>query len=307
MHLRNVEVFCDVVKHGSFSKAAGAHQVSQSSASQAVHMLERRLGCRLIDRSQRPLQLTPAGEAYLLRRLSTPLLDYRLRHVEDRVQNLEASNKVTGTSVRLAAIYSVGLLQMTEYVNRLRRRSYPDVVLQLDYLHPDEVYERVNQDEADVGIVSFPRDGGDIECIPWLDQVLGVVVAPATTGLAGKRKFGCPAQRTRRRGFCRVHPGPDESARRLTATCERQGGISVNAVHQFDNIENISRAVEIEARVSRFLPAADRQVDARSTTGMLKAFLFDERLAASAARNRQTGAINEPCRAARSLVRRPSA
>ncbi|HXY36038.1 MAG TPA: LysR family transcriptional regulator, partial [Planctomycetaceae bacterium] len=64
MHLRNVEIFCDVVAHGSFSKAAIENQVSQSSASQAVHMLEKRLGCRLIDRSKRPFELTAAGQIY---------------------------------------------------------------------------------------------------------------------------------------------------------------------------------------------------------------------------------------------------
>ena len=64
MHLRNVEIFCDVVVRRSFSKAADAHNVSQSSASQAVHMLEKRLGSRLIDRSKRPFELTPAGQVY---------------------------------------------------------------------------------------------------------------------------------------------------------------------------------------------------------------------------------------------------
>ena len=122
MHLRNVEIFCDVVKHGSFSKAAGAHQVSQSSASQAVHMLERRLGCRLIDRSKRPFELTPAGQIYYdgCRKILESF-----RHVEDRVQQMR--NKVIGR-VRLAAIYSVGLLQMDAYAKRYKT-IYPDVVL----------------------------------------------------------------------------------------------------------------------------------------------------------------------------------
>ena len=64
MHLRNIEIFCDVAAKRSFSKGAEAHSVAQSSASQTVHMLEERLGTRLIDRSKRPLELTPAGEIY---------------------------------------------------------------------------------------------------------------------------------------------------------------------------------------------------------------------------------------------------
>jgi len=148
MHLRNVEIFCGVVTHGSFSKAAGAHQVSQSSASQAVHALERRLGCRLIDRSKRPFELTPAGQIYYdgCRKILESF-----RHVEDRVQQMR--NKVIGR-VRLAAIYSVGLLQMDAYAKRYKA-LFPDVVLQLEYLHPDDVYTRILNDECDLGIVSF--------------------------------------------------------------------------------------------------------------------------------------------------------
>jgi DNA-binding transcriptional LysR family regulator len=256
MLLRNAEVFCDVANCRSFSKAAAARGLSQPAISQAIQQLEEHLGVTLIDRSQRPLQLTPAGEVYFdgCRRLFS---DYRL--LEDRVQNL--SSKVTGR-VRVAAIYSVGLLQMAEYVSRFEDR-YPDVVLQLDYLHPDEVYDRVNHDEADVGIVSFPRDGGDIECIPWLDQVLGVVVSPqhplaAKTEIALKELDG--------EDF--VAFTQDLRVRKEIDRTLRKNKVSVNAVHQFDNIENIKRAVEIGAGVSILpLPTAKREIDA----GMLKA------------------------------------
>src|SRR5688572_24256640 len=112
MYLKDVEIFCEVVARRSFSKAAEAHNMSQSSASHAVGALERRLGKQLIDRSKRPLELTPAGEIYyegcreILR---------AFRAVEDRVQGLE--NRVSG-DVRVAAIYSVGLLQMDALVRR---------------------------------------------------------------------------------------------------------------------------------------------------------------------------------------------
>ena len=48
----------------AFQRRPRRHEVSQSSASQAVNMLERRLGCKLIDRSKRPFELTPAGQIY---------------------------------------------------------------------------------------------------------------------------------------------------------------------------------------------------------------------------------------------------
>src|SRR4051812_39498071 len=62
MQLESLKIFCEVVRWASFSRGAAEAGVSQSSASQAVHQLETRLGLKLIDRSKRPLVLTPQGK-----------------------------------------------------------------------------------------------------------------------------------------------------------------------------------------------------------------------------------------------------
>jgi DNA-binding transcriptional LysR family regulator len=265
MHLRNVEVFCDVVKHGSFSKAAGAHQVSQSSASQAVHMLERRLGCRLIDRSKRPFELTPAGQIYYdgCRKILESF-----RHVEDRVQQMR--NKVIGR-VRLAAIYSVGLLQMDAYAKQYKS-IYPDVVLQLDYVHPDDVYTRILNDECDLGIVSFPRVGGEIASIPWQNQDMVLVVPPGHrhAGESPFRAQSVPAQALDGETF--VGFTSELTIRKQMDRWFKQSGISVDLVHVFDNVENIKRAVEIGSGVALLpAPTVRREVEA----GLLHAVQID--------------------------------
>jgi DNA-binding transcriptional LysR family regulator len=242
MHLRNVEIFCDVVSHGSFSKAAGLHEVSQSSASQAVNMLEKRLGCLLIDRSKRPFELTPAGQIYY--NGCRKILE-SFRDVEDRVQQMQ--NKVIGR-VRLAAIYSVGLLQMDSYVKRYKT-LFPDVVLQLEYLHPDDVYSRLLNGKADLGIVSFPRVGGEIASIPWQNQEMVLVVPPrhrlagqvdvALGQLDGETFFGF---------------NPEHTIGKQIDRWFKQAGVTVDFIHVFDNVENIKRAVEIGSGVA-LLPA----------------------------------------------------
>jgi DNA-binding transcriptional LysR family regulator len=265
MHLRNVEIFCDVVTHGSFSKAAGAHQVSQSSASQAVHMLERRLGCRLIDRSKRPFELTPAGQIYYdgCRKILESF-----RHVEDRVQQMR--NKVIGR-VRLAAIYSVGLLQMDAYAKQYKS-IYPDVVLQLDYVHPDDVYTRILNDECDLGIVSFPRVGGEIASIPWQNQDMVLVVPPGHrhAGESPFRAQSVPVQALDGETF--VGFTSELTIRKQMDRWFKQSGISVDLVHVFDNVENIKRAVEIGSGVALLpAPTVRREVEA----GLLHAVQID--------------------------------
>jgi DNA-binding transcriptional LysR family regulator len=260
MHLRNVEIFCDVVTQGSFSKAAIEHEVSQSSASQAVHILEKRLGCRLIDRSKRPFELTAAGQIYY--EGCRKILE-SIRHVEDRVQQMR--NKVIGR-VRLASIYSVGLLQMDTYAKRYKS-EFPDVVLQLDYLHPDAVYSRILNDESDLGIVSFPRAGGEIASVAWQNQEMVLVVprghryadrtSIAPPELDGESFVGFTSELT-------IHKHMDRWF--------KQAKITVDFVHVFDNVENIKRAVEIGSGVA-LLPAPTVRREAE--TGSLSAISIE--------------------------------
>lgn len=253
MHLRNVEIFCEVVSLRSFSKAAEVHHVSQSSASQAVHQLEKRLEMQLIDRSKRPFELTAAGKIYY--EGCRELLE-GFRRIEDQVR--KAKDRVTGR-VRVAAIYSVGLLQMDAYVKQFEER-FPEAELQLEYLHPEEVYDRVTQDAADIGLVSFPKDGGEIGCIPWLEQEM-VLVVPPVHRLAGEDW----AQASEMNGEKFVGFTTELTIRRQIDRWLRQAKVSVQVVHEFDNVENIKRAVEIGAGIALLpLPTVRREWESGS-------------------------------------------
>lgn len=250
MNLRNTEIFCDIAAHRSFSKAAAARQISQPAVSQALQQLEEELGVTLIDRSQRPIELTSAGSVYF-ERCQKWLEDYR--EIEDAVHTF--SGRVTG-KVRVASIYSVGLLQMSAYVRRMRA-EYPDVELSLDYSAPEAIYQRLLRDEVDLGIISFPRDGGDIGCIPWQDQEMVVATAPSHR-LGSSRMVSVKELD----GENFVAFTPDLTIRRKTEKQLKSAEVSVNIVHQFDNVEAIKRAVEIDLGVAIVpLPTMRREME----------------------------------------------
>ncbi len=262
MQLRNAEIFHDVVTHRSFSRAAEAREISQPAASHAVQQLEEYLGTSLIDRSIRPFELTGAGEIYFegCRRLFEGF-----RKVEDQVQRL--GNRVSGR-VRVASIYSVGLLQLTGYVERFSER-YPETRVHLDFLNPDDVYDQISRDEADLGLVSFPREGGNLSSILWQEQEMGLIVPPHHE-LAGADELSfADLEELEFVGFT-----PDLRIRRQIDRRLRESGVSFRVVHQFDNVENIKRAVEIGAGVS-ILPLCTvrREVD----QGSLVAIRFEGR------------------------------
>ncbi|MGE5191682.1 MAG: LysR substrate-binding domain-containing protein [Deltaproteobacteria bacterium] len=238
MHLRFVEIFCEVALRRSFSKGAAAQNVSQSSASQAVSLLEKRLGTQLIDRSKRPLELTPAGEVYF--EGCRDLLE-RFRAIEDRVQAIQ--DRVAGP-VRVAAIYSVGLMQMEQYVQRFEE-LYPDARLRLEYLHPDRVYQQLMDDEADLGLVSYPRHGGEFESLDWQEQPMVLVVPPGHR-LAGRRSVAIAELH----GEDYVGFTKELTIRREIDRQLKRAKVAVQVVHEFDNIETIKRAIEIGSGVA---------------------------------------------------------
>lgn len=253
MQLKSLKVFCDVVGWRSFSRAADENGISQSGASQVVHQLERRLGVQLIDRSKRPFVLTPEGETYYE---GCRKLVQRYDALEDQVRTLH--EEVSGR-VRVVSIYSVGLHHMSRYLQEFLSQ-YPKANVRLEYQHPHRVYEAVEKDHADLGLVSYPRASRTIEAIPWREEPMVLVCAPghrlagystvALEDLAGESVIGFDSDLTIRREIDRVL---------------QLHHAEVRVTMEFDNIETIKRAIEIDAGVALLPePTVLREVEAKT-------------------------------------------
>ncbi len=238
MNLKSLKIFCDIVSRRSFSKAAADNGVSQSSASQVVGQLEAHLGVRLIDRSTRPPAPTREGQAFYdgCRKI---IAAYDA--LEDQVRTLH--DEVAGR-VRVAAIYSVGLHHMSRYVQEFMSR-HPKANVRLEYLHPDRVLESVEQGQADIGIVSYPRSTRTLEAEPWREEPMVLVCAPGNP-FAGRVQVGLGELHGQRMvAFDSELVIRHELDRALAAAAAEPA-----VVMEFDNIETIKRAVEIDAGIA---------------------------------------------------------
>ncbi len=253
MQLKSLKVFCDVVGRRSFSRAADENGISQSGASQMVHQLEDYLGVRLIDRSKRPFVLTPEGQVYYE---GCRKLVQRFQALEEEVQSLH--QQVAGR-VSVASIYSVGLSHMSQFVQDFLR-LHPKSNVHLQYQHPDRVYELVRNDRVDLGLVSYPRDSRAIRATAWRDEPMVFVCAPEhplvdqpTIRLADLQ--GCEFV-----GF-----DDDLRIRHEIDKALADQGVDVRVAMEFDNIETLKRAVEINAGVTLLpAPTVTREVAAQT-------------------------------------------
>jgi DNA-binding transcriptional LysR family regulator len=245
MQLEALKIFCDVVRTASFSRGAEANGISQSSASHVVHELEKRLGVKLIDRSKRPLVLTAPGRVYFE---GCRELVGRYTELEGRVRAFNAEQDVAGT-VRVAAIYSVGLLDMSRYTEQFGRR-HPQAEVRLDYQHPSRVVDAVRAGDADLGLISFPRKWADLVVIPWRDEPMVLAVHPEHP-LAGRAAIDvADLDGLRLVGF-----DPSLAIRRAIDRFLKAHGVAVETAPAFDNVEYIKRAVEVPGGAA-VLPAA---------------------------------------------------
>lgn len=238
VHLKSLKVFCDVVRQRSFSRAADENDISQSAASQLVHQLEARLGVKLIDRSKRPFVLTPEGDVYYE---GCRGVMERYQALEDKVRTLH--QEVAGC-VRVASIYSVGLHHMNRYLQEFLSQ-HPKANVRLEYLHPHRVYDSVEHDLADVGLVSYPKSSRTVTAIPWREEPMVLVCAP-TNELARSPSIGLK----RLHGHKLVGFDGDLSIRREIDRVLHLHRVEVQVVMEFDNIETIKRAIEIDAGVA---------------------------------------------------------
>jgi len=149
MTLELLKLYCDVVRLHSFSQGAAANQISQSAASQAIQQLEAELQVRLIDRSKRPFMMTPEGRTFYE---GCQSLLQGFEKVRSRIASPQT--QITG-DVRVAAIYSVGIHIMSDHMQRFMTQ-YQQAKVRLEYLHPHKVVEAVLNDQADLGILSYP-------------------------------------------------------------------------------------------------------------------------------------------------------
>ena len=145
MELRQLRYFVAVAEERSFSRAALRLHVSQPPLSTQLKDLEAQLGVRLLERSNRGVTLTPAGQVFY----------EEVRGVLDRLEQarLKARHAQQGDVGSL----SIGFVSIADYgilppvIKRFRSR-YPGVEMQLHELTTDVQIREIRAARLDLGI-----------------------------------------------------------------------------------------------------------------------------------------------------------
>lgn len=238
MQIESFKVFCDLTETKSFTRAAEINGITQSAVSQQVSSLERQFKTLLIERSKKKFRLTREG-ALLYDAGKSIIQLYEALH--SRLQ--EAKDIISGT-VRIATIYSIGLHDLPPYLKQFLK-SYPTVNVHVEYQRANQVYDDVLGNVVDLGLVAYPIREPRLEVIELRRDPMVLICHP-NHPLARQKQVKITALQDER--FVAFEP--DIPTRKALDKVLRDEKVTVNTTMEFDNIETVKRAVEIEAGVS---------------------------------------------------------
>jgi DNA-binding transcriptional LysR family regulator len=238
MQIETLKMFCDLAETGSFTKAAQINGVTQSAVSQQVSSLERIFKSLLIERSKKNLRLTREGQL---------LYDYSKQIIqiyEALFAKLQEIKQVVSGTVRVSTIYSIGLHELPSYLKKFLK-TYPSVNVHVEYRRSNQVYEDVLSNAADLGIVAYPARHPRLELVPLHKDDLVLICHPEHPLAQRKAIQIKDLDGQNFIAFDRTIPTGKAIDRVL-----RQHRVRVVQAMEFDNVETVKRAVEINAGVA---------------------------------------------------------
>jgi DNA-binding transcriptional LysR family regulator len=238
MQIESLKVFCDLAETESFTKAAQINCVTQSAVSQQISSLERIFKSLLIERSKKRFRLTREGQV---------LYDYSkqiIQTYESLHSKLQELKDIISGTIRVATIYSIGLHDLPPYIKKFMK-NYPTVNIHVEYRRANQVYEDVFSNVVDMGLVAYPVKDSKLEILPLRKEPLVLICHPQHP--FAKQKTIRLKHLTDQKviGF-----EPDIPTRKALDKILREYGVDVKHVMEFDNVETVKRAVEIDAGVS---------------------------------------------------------
>jgi DNA-binding transcriptional LysR family regulator len=164
-----LETFIYAAENLSFSEAAKQLNLSQPTVSYHVKSLENELGVKLFIRSGGRLQLTEAGRLLLPRARK---LFHQTSEMEELLSSLH--DGVVG-ELRIACSTTAGKYILPQLAARFCQR-YPGIRVQILRCVSEDVTERLLQNEAHLGVVSYEIQDKNIEYQEFFDDAINLIV-----------------------------------------------------------------------------------------------------------------------------------
>ena len=171
-----LEAFLSVAHWGSFNRAAGHLNLSQTALSHRLRKLEDDLGVKLLSRTTRQLALTSAGLDLL------PTAQRLVSELTASLDGLRAQGRGRQERVAIGCLPTIAKHHLPRIL-REYEAGHPGLAVRVFDNSASEIVERVLAGDAEFGITIVSTNRWDLEITPLLKEPF-VLVCPADHALA---------------------------------------------------------------------------------------------------------------------------
>jgi DNA-binding transcriptional LysR family regulator len=235
--LNQLQIFCTVARHLSFSVAAEELFITQPAVSQQVKGLERQLNDKLFERLGHTLFLTEAGEAILASAQAI---------LTARAEMEQSLALLRGSMGRLAlGANTTGGMYVAPAIVRAFRELNPEAEATLQVETTNRICERVMQNMIDVAVVTGPVEDRRFVVRDLLEDEVDLIVSPSHP--FATRATVSPAE-VAAEDF--AVPEPGSRTRTLIEGAFLERGLRIRVTMQLPGTEAVKKAVEANLGVA---------------------------------------------------------
>ena len=159
MTLQQLQYVVALDTHRHFVKAAESCHVAQPTLTLQVKKLEEQMSTILFDRSKQPLEPTPLGEIFIIKARQI------LREIDELKEIVSSEKDQMNGEFKLGIIPTLAPSLLPLFIGDFLGK-HQDTQLVVEELQSEEIIEKLEQKQLDLGILVTPLNEPDIREVP---------------------------------------------------------------------------------------------------------------------------------------------
>lgn len=169
MELRHLRYFVAVAEELNFTKAAQRMCTVQPSLSQQIKDLEQEVGVQLLIRSNRKVELTEEGKAFLKEAVLS------LQHAEKAIQDARHIANLSKDQLSIGFV-PVAEMKVFPYIMPNIRAHFPHIKIDFHSLIDALQFKALRKGDIDIAFTRYVDDSNDFESVQVFSEPLTLIV-----------------------------------------------------------------------------------------------------------------------------------
>ena len=169
MELRQLQLFLEVAKHKSITKAAESMHLSQPALSKSIKALEDELGMTLIIRTNKTSDLTDAGRIVLEYSQKMAAVLNEMKTTLNDITNLSMGQIDIGLPPFIGSLFFPRVMAKFHH-------AFPNIELNITEYGGARVVKSVEEGEFELGVAVLPIDEQQFDVYPIVEEEMKLLV-----------------------------------------------------------------------------------------------------------------------------------